>query len=238
MKKALNILKNIMVWLIVAVAVFMMIFTIISVTTFDRAERSIFGYKAFIVLSDSMSKTDFAAGDLILVKEVAPETLAVGDIVAYTSMNPENYGETVTHKIRAITQDSDGNPGFITYGTTSDTNDENIVTFPFVLGKYSGRLPGIGTFFQFLKTTQGYIVCIFLPFLLLILIQGANSVQLFRKYKAEQMAEINAQQKKQQAEIAAERAQLAAERAESQKMMEELIKLKEQLTDNSGASSK
>ena len=57
-------------WLMVALAVFMMIFTIVSVSTFDRADRSLFGYKAFIVLSDSMSKTDFNAGDLVLVKEI------------------------------------------------------------------------------------------------------------------------------------------------------------------------
>ena len=57
--KALKIIRSIFVWLMVALAVFMMIFTVISVSTFDRADRNLFGYKAFIVLSDSMSKTDF-----------------------------------------------------------------------------------------------------------------------------------------------------------------------------------
>ena len=61
MKKTLNVIKNVLVWLIVAMAVFMMIFTVVSVTTFDRRDRSLFGYQAFIVLSDSMSKTDFSA---------------------------------------------------------------------------------------------------------------------------------------------------------------------------------
>ena len=60
--KVLKIIRSIFVWLMVALAVFMMIFTIVSVSTFDRADRSLFGYKAFIVLSDSMSKTDFNAG--------------------------------------------------------------------------------------------------------------------------------------------------------------------------------
>ena len=73
--KALKVIGNILVWLIVAAAVCMMIFTIVSVRTFNRSDRSLFGYKAFIVLSDSMEKTDFAAGDLVLVKEVDPSTL-------------------------------------------------------------------------------------------------------------------------------------------------------------------
>ena len=77
MKKAWHIIKAILLWLVVALAVCMMGFTIVSVNTFDRMDRSLFGYKAFIVLSDSMSATDFNAGDLILVKEVDPATLQV-----------------------------------------------------------------------------------------------------------------------------------------------------------------
>ena len=75
MKKALSILKTTLVWLVVIAAVSMMIFTVISVTTFNRNDRDLFGFKMYIVNSDSMSKTDFNAGDLILVKEVDPSTL-------------------------------------------------------------------------------------------------------------------------------------------------------------------
>lgn len=234
MKKTLHILKTVLVWLVVALAVCMMIFTIVSVSTFDRADRSLFGYKAFIVLSDSMSATDFSAGDLVLSKEVDPSTLQAGDIISFQSTDPDNYGEVVTHKIRELTTDENGNPGFITYGTTTGENDESIVTYDFVLGKYQFRLPGVGKFFQFLKTTPGYIVCIFLPFLLLILVQGINSIQLFRRYKQEQLAEIEAQREQEKAELAAERERLEAERLESQKMMAELMQLKKELTGKDG----
>lgn len=220
MKNVLNIIKNIFVWLMVALAVCMMIFTVVSVNTFDRSDRSLFGFKAFIVLSDSMSKTDFDAGDLVLVKEVDPSTLKEGDIIAYTSQNTSNYGETVTHKIRKLTTDANGEAGFITYGTTTDTDDETVVTYPYVLGKYKTRIPKVGRFFMFLKTTPGYIVCILIPFLLLILIQGLNCIRLFRRYKLEQMAEMKE-----------ERAKIEEERAESQKMMAELLALKAQLAE-------
>ncbi len=230
MKKALHILKTIAVWLIVALAVCMMVFTVVSVNTFDRIDRSIFGFKAFIVLSDSMSATDFDAGDLVLVKEVDPSTLKEGDIISYQSTNTENYGEVVTHKIRELTTDAEGHPGFITYGTTTDTNDEAIVTYSFVLGKYQTKLPGVGQFFQFLKTPPGYIVCIFLPFLLLILVQGLNSIRLFKRYKKEQLAELEAQREQERAELAAERERLEAERQQSQQMMAELLQLKKELS--------
>lgn len=216
--KALKVIRSVIAWLIVALAVFMMIFTVVSVTTFDRADRKLFGYKAFIVLSDSMSKTDFGAGDLVLVKEVEPSTLKEGDIIAYTSQNTANYGETVTHKIRRLTTDANGEPGFITYGTTTDTDDETVVTYPYVLGKYSKRIPKVGTFFQFLKSTPGYIVCILMPFLILILLEGIRCINLFRKYKAEQQAELQAERKK-----------IEADRAENQRMMQQLLEMKAQL---------
>ncbi len=231
MKKVLHIIKTIFVWLVVALAVCMMIFTIVSVNTFDRADRSLFGYKAFIVLSDSMSATDFSAGDLVLSKEVDPSTLQAGDIISFQSTDPDNYGEVVTHKIRERTTDENGNPGFITYGTTTGENDETIVTYDFVLGKYQTKLPGVGKFFQFLKTTPGYIVCIFLPFLLLILVQGFNSIRLFRRYKQEQLAELEAQREQEKAELAAERERLEADRLQSQQLMAELQKLKKQLDE-------
>ena len=225
--KAMKILKNIFVWLIVALAAAMMIFTVVSVSTFDRADRNLFGYKAFIVLSDSMKATDFDAGDLVLVKEVDPATLKEGDIIAYTSQNTANYGETVTHKIRKLTTDANGEPGFITYGTTTDTDDETVVTYPYVLGKYSSRIPKVGTFFQFLKSTPGYIVCILIPFLLLILLEGIRCIRLFRKYKAEQ-----------QAELQAERDKIEAERAETQRMMQKLLQMKAQMAQNGGETPK
>ena len=218
MKKAWNILSTVFVWIVVLIAVFMMIFTIISVNTFDRNDREIFGLRCYIVLSDSMSATDFDAGDLVLVKEVDPNTLQEGDIIAYQSQNPENYGATVTHKIRAKTTDKNGNPGFITYGTTTNVDDETVVTFPFILGKYQMSLPKVGTFFRFLKTPQGYIVCILVPFLLLIIYQGMNCVKIFKLYKAEQMAQLQA-----------EKDALEEERQQTKEMMAQLLKMQQQM---------
>ena len=147
--KALKNIRNVVAWLMVVLAAGMMIFTIVSVSTFDRTDRKLFGYKAFIVLTDSMSKTDFDAGDLVLVKEVDPSTLAEGDIIAFISQDSSNFGETVTHKIRRLTTDASGQPGFITYGTTTDTDDGTVVTYPYVLGKCSTHIANVGSFFWF-----------------------------------------------------------------------------------------
>ena len=216
--KAWKTIRNVLVILVAVLAVCMMLFTIVSVATFDRADRSLFGCRAFIVMSDSMKATDFASGDLILVKQVDPATLQPGDIIAYTSQNAESYGETITHKIRQRTTTEDGEPGFITYGSTTDTDDEAVVTYPAILGRYVRRLPGVGRFFLFLKTTPGYIVCILTPFVLLILLEGVHCVRLFAQYK-----------KMQQAELQAERDRLKAEREETQQMKQQLMEMMEKI---------
>lgn len=221
MKKTLNVVKNILVWLIVAVAVFMMIFTVVSVNFFDKNDRNIFGYKFFIVQTDSMSATDFDAGDIIISKNVDITTIKEGDIITFISESSNNYGETVTHKVRKVTADSNGSIAFVTYGTTTNTDDDTLATM--VIGKYVGKVVGLGKFFAFLKTTPGYIICILVPFLLLIISQGINCIRLFRSYKKEQMAEIEEERKK-----------LEQEREESNRMMKEILELKAQLAAKDG----
>ena len=226
MKKVLSILKTTLVWLVVLLAVFMMIFTVISVTTFNRNDRSLFGYKMYIVNSDSMAATDFKAGALILVKEVVPSTLKEGDIITFMSQNANSFGETVTHKIRRLTTDAEGNPAFVTYGTTTGVDDETVVTYPYVLGQYQKQVPGLGTFFNFLKTTPGYFVCIFTPFMLIIIYEAVKFFNLFRQYKQEQMEQMQA-----------ERDQIQAEKEENTRMLEELKALKAQLENKTPAEA-
>ena len=227
-KKILNISSKVTAWLLVAFTVFMMVFTIITVTTVDKNERSIFGVRFYIVQTDSMSLSEnnkdmevhFNAGDIILIKDMENKTaLKEGDIIAFMSMNEISYGETVTHMIREVKKTEDGKIlGYVTYGTNTGTSDEALVEPDYVIGQYSGKLPGVGNFFAFVKSTPGYIICILVPFLLLILYNGVNVIRLFRKYKREQMEEMQA-----------ERDKIDAERAEAQRMMAELLELKAQL---------
>ena len=87
-----------------------------------------------------------------------------------------------------------------------------------MLGKYQSHIPVLGTFFNFLKTTPGYFVCIFVPFMLIILYEGLRFVNLFRRYRKEQMEEMQTEKDK-----------IEAERAENARMLEELRALKAQL---------
>lgn len=216
MKKALAIAGRVLTVLLLVFAVFVMVFTVISVNTVGKADADFLGFKPNIVLSDSMQDT-FAVGDLEISKKVDPATLAAGDIITFRSIDPANYGSVVTHKIREVTT-YEGGLAFVTYGTTTGVDDAYPVPADRVLGKYVFRLPKMGYFFEFLTTPAGYVTLILLPFLVLIGLRAVRFVRLARQYRAEQR------------EAAAQQAQLEEEQRKNQEMREELDRLRAQLS--------
>ena len=81
MKRIVGYIKTSFVFILTIITVFIMVFTICSVLTFDKTERDVFGYYFFIVESDSMAATDFAAGDVVVVKKTDVKSLKEDDII-------------------------------------------------------------------------------------------------------------------------------------------------------------
>ncbi len=238
-KKILLRVKDIAVWVLFGLAILIMVFTIISSIFFNQKKgdsKTLFGLRFDIVLTDSMKEDKesggrgaFASGDLIVGVKVDPSELKAGDIITFMSTNPtdtdqgkQTYGSigaTVSHKIREVVKSSDGKLiGFKTYGTTTGADDEVIVGPADIYSKYLFTVPFLGHFFQFIKTTPGYIVCILIPFLIIIALQIVNFVQIFRKYRSEQLSEMRE-----------EREKLEEDKQANARMMEELLALKAEL---------
>ena len=228
LKSSLSLVIRIASWVLIAFTVFVMIFTIVSMATLNRNDRNIFGYKFLIVKTDSMSPSEnnadddihFSAGDIIIIKDVENAwALKPGDVISFTSFDEDSYMETITHMIYEVKTNDNGQVvGYVTYGTNTGAVDDSVVEPEYILGKYTGKLPGVGHIFAFIKSTPGYVVCILVPFLLLILYHGINVVKLFRQYKSEQNAVLEA-----------EKAEIAEEKRQTEQMLRELQALKEQL---------
>lgn len=215
MKKVTSIIGKIISALIVLFTVFVMIFTVISVNTVGK-EQGIFGYRPYIVLSNSMSGV-FDVGDIVVSKETDTSKLKVGDIISFKSIDPNNYDTIVTHKIKEITT-YEGKTAFVTYGVNTGIDDTYPVPQDRVIGVYQLRLPKLGYFFQFLKTPLGYFVLIFIPFMILIFMEGRRFFKLFKQYRLEQVSELEQQ-----------KAIVESQRAEKQEMKAEIERLKSQL---------
>ena len=142
-------------------------------------DRSLFGYQLYIVLSDSMTP-EFKAGDLIITRQVDVSTLDVGDIITFRSIDPVSFNEVITHQI-VDTTIIDNNVAFITQGVNNTSQDLFPVLPSAILGEVRFSVPWLGNFFSFLGSVYGYILFIFVPFVLL----GSYEVRTFVKYLKE-----------------------------------------------------
>lgn len=125
---------------------------------------SFFGWKPFIVLSGSM-ENEIYSGDIVVVKSVNPDTLKIGDIIAFRSGNI-----VVTHRIKDI-ENEDGTIKYITKGDNNNTEDRERVLQSNIEGVYKFKINNLGNLAIFAQTPTGMLVCLSIPVLLFILVQ-------------------------------------------------------------------
>jgi len=152
---------------------------VLFVGRMSENDQNIFGYRSFIILSDSMKPT-FQAGDLIFVKSVDIDTLRVGDIISYKSRNPVSFGDIITHQIIEIKPDG---KQFITQGINAESSDEYVVYEDLILGKYQAKVPKLGYVIQFMQSNTGFVLMFIVPLSLMIVTEFFHFIRLLNRYK-------------------------------------------------------
>ncbi|MDR1465800.1 MAG: signal peptidase I [Oscillospiraceae bacterium] len=104
-------------------------------------EKSIFGFHFYTVLTDSMTPTEqtdgttpiggFLRGDAIVVREIRPEDVKVGDIITFRTNPVTKDGEvsvSLTHRVVAVREDLSNQLGrcFVTKGDHNQSEDPPI----------------------------------------------------------------------------------------------------------------
>lgn len=135
------------------------------------------GAKSLIVRSGSMQPT-IGTGDLI---SVHPQTdYKVGDIVAFHDSSKQSL--TITHRIKEVKTQS----GQILYQTKGDANkdaDFNLVPKKNVIGRADYSIRGIGKFFAFTKTKNGFLTLAIIPAAFVILLESTSIHKEVKKSK-------------------------------------------------------
>lgn len=121
----------------------------------------------YVVSSGSMEPT-IHTGSVILSRPIDVSTLAVNDIITFTS--PDDPKKVIVHRIVEI-KDEDGAKTFITKGDNNNTKDNWVITSSLIKGKSVGQIPYIGFAINYLKTTKGFVIGIGIPALILILLE-------------------------------------------------------------------
>jgi signal peptidase len=126
---------------------------------------SVGGYLPLIVLSDSMYP-GIQSGDLIICHTADAENVQVGDVIAF--FDPASNGTSVvTHRVIEVTT-QDGALAFRTQGDANNAADANLVPAANLVGVYQNRIAGAGNVAMFMQTTEGLIVCVIVPLILLV----------------------------------------------------------------------
>lgn len=127
---------------------------------------SVGGTFPMIILSDSM-KPEFESGDLILCRTTDPEDVKEGDIICF--YDPAGNGTTtVTHRVKEVTTDENGDLAWMTKGDSNNIEDTLLVPSKNLIGEYRSHIPGLGNVAMFMQTTQGLILCVICPIILLV----------------------------------------------------------------------
>lgn len=168
MKKALTIIGNIFLWIIVIFS--LLITMLVFSSTSANGVANFLGYIPLTVESPSMSPT-FEEGDLIICKQIEnPYTLQVDDVITFWTLID---GQKVknTHRIVRI-NDTGNSVSFITRGDNNPIDDELPAYQSELIGKWTNiRLTGAGKIMAFLRTKLGFFVCILIPMALFFLLE-------------------------------------------------------------------
>jgi len=145
----------------------------------EKEVPGLFGRTPLIVLTDSMDPV-IKKGDIIIAKDIATEDIKEGMVISFFDPASKNSA-VVTHRVMYLVYDENGNlEGFKTAGDynvkKSGGNAENelgydkvLVPAENVVGVYTDvRIGGAGHVALFMQRTEGLILCVIVPLVLLV----------------------------------------------------------------------
>jgi len=162
MKRAANIIVNIIiVWLIA---------TVVGLLLLPR----IAGWRFDTVLSASMEPA-LKMGSVVAIKPEGIEVVEVGDIIAF------NVGElTVTHRAIDI-KSYEGDISIITKGDAVEDPDMRVVTDDNLVGRVVFSVPYFGYLSAFMRTRLGIIVIIVIPASIVFGLEARNMWRIIKR---------------------------------------------------------
>lgn len=178
-KRKSKILK---VFLFVLFIIILYNIILVGITSIKEDESwNVFGYKAFIITSESMQpKIDI--GDVIVIKSVPEEEIKTEDIITFK----KNNEQITTHRIINIIEE-DGKKQYITKGDNNKTGDTEQITYDKIEGKVTLVIPYLGHIIDFLedKMVLLIVLLIILIITLIYLIFSDKKEKRRRKRKIE-----------------------------------------------------
>lgn len=136
---------------------------------------SLFGYRAFIIVSGSMEPT-LNIGDIVVIRETEKENIKPNDIITFLEDNGQN---TITHRVTDIVE----NNGKVKYQTKGDNNnsaDDTLITYEEIAGIYQFKIPKVGKLIMKLHNPTAMIISILALFIVFKFIERKDERKFMR----------------------------------------------------------
>lgn len=184
-KKNMKYIK-IIIGIILVIMIYNMVLLLISSDKLDGT-ISLFGYKAFIITSNSM-EPNIHLGDAVVTRKCKQKDLEVGDIVTYK----QNY-EYVTHRIIKVEEkNQEGETIYITKGDNNNLEDSEKVGYSKIIGKKVLIIPYLGKVVEILDNKMiGLIIILILLVLSFYIIQREEKMENRREKRRIEQAKEN-----------------------------------------------
>ena len=152
-----KIIGTIIQYILIAILIFVLynIFLVFGASKNAAKATKIFGYRLFVITSESMEPT-FYEGDIIFVKET--NSYENGDIITYTTNNVDT---PTTHRIIEVYNEN----SFLTQGDSNSFADPNPISKDNIIGEVVYSIPKIG---KRIEVTQKVRYLLLLVILLLV----------------------------------------------------------------------
>ena len=182
MKKVLDVLGNVLMWLVIIVAACV---TVVSLSTKEKGIANVMGYIPFSIQTASMEPT-INTGDLIITKKYDGSTvLEKGTIISFFSIEQEKL-IVKTHRIDTVINRN----GIISYVTKGDNNnsiDPTEVAPGDIVSVYAGtKCAVVGYVLTFLKSQIGFLIFVILPLFIFFIYQLYTFIVLIIDTKKEE----------------------------------------------------
>lgn len=176
MKKMLNNKKNIMVYNLLRfiycfILVFYLFFLVVENISYNT---SIFGYRVFVVTSDS-SGMIYSSDDVILMKDIDKDNLKISDKIVVREKDNGLDGLLTVREIVDV-QNANGKAQY-SINNISDENKSAFVDNSSVVGKVVGHLILVSLIGNIFQNQLSFFLFVFLPLVLIIIIE------IFRTYE-------------------------------------------------------
>ena len=168
---------NAVEWILLALTFGMVVYAFVC--TARGKAVNFFGHSLLHVVTGSMEPT-IETGEYVFTKEAAQEDLAVGDIVAYYSEDPQIKGRLVIHRIKEIREDG----LYITMGDANPVPDPYPVRYDQIQGRMSGRAAIFNWISSFTDPRKLLLMLLVIPIFFLSIYEAGTLGKLIKGARA------------------------------------------------------